>query len=235
MILKPYSAVLKGSLPEDGFSLPLDAGDLARLGALIPEDEQMLLVLKDDLYREEILVGNVGYGPLILARGQGETTARRFPKGTCLSFEVTLSVVRWEICHYDCCAEAPCPGEPVAAAGLVLPPAQVGSPWEGTAIFSGTQPITIGAQGLPPWMTAETGPNYLRLSGTPDAAGVWQLSFAAANLAGSQLAIQTGTVVADDVKLMRHKNIKMTQRYAHLIPGQQREHLQIISRQLQAR
>jgi integrase len=41
---------------------------------------------------------------------------------------------------------------------------------------------------------------------------------------------QDGVDIYAIMKLMRHKNIEMTQRYAHLIPEKQREHLDVIRR-----
>jgi integrase len=43
---------------------------------------------------------------------------------------------------------------------------------------------------------------------------------------------QSGVDIYAIMKLMRHKNIAMTQRYAHLIPEQQREHLAVIREKL---
>ena len=44
---------------------------------------------------------------------------------------------------------------------------------------------------------------------------------------------QAGVDIYAIKELMRHKNIEMTQRYAHLIPNQQREHLKVIGERLQ--
>jgi integrase len=43
---------------------------------------------------------------------------------------------------------------------------------------------------------------------------------------------QSGVEIYAIMKLMRHKNIEMTQRYAHLIPERQREHLAVIRQML---
>jgi integrase len=45
---------------------------------------------------------------------------------------------------------------------------------------------------------------------------------------------QSGVEIYAIMKLMRHKNIEMTQRYAHLIPERQREHLTVIRQLLVA-
>jgi hypothetical protein len=127
----------------------------------------------------------------------GETEPRKFPRGSCLCFEVTLSVVREEICHYDCCAEGDCACQVVEAAGMVLPPATAGQPWEGSVIFKGDLPMVMGAGALPAWMQAETGPNYLRLYGTPSGIGVYSIAVAASNCAGSAVVVQNGVVRVD--------------------------------------
>jgi len=44
---------------------------------------------------------------------------------------------------------------------------------------------------------------------------------------------QAGVDIYALMKLMRHKRVEMTQRYAHLIPDQQREHLSVINSRLQ--
>lgn len=194
MIFKPFAAVLNRTLEKDSHALPLTDSDQTRLLAQLPEGEETLLVVRDGLYTEEIRVANSEGYPLITERGVGETEARKFPRGSCLSFEVTLSVLREEICNYDCCADGDCGCEAVAAAGMVLPQAAAGQAWEGSVIFKGDLPMVMGADGLPAWMEAEIGPNYLRLHGTPSGVGVYNIAVAASNCSGSQVAVQNGVV-----------------------------------------
>jgi hypothetical protein len=181
MLFKPFTAVLNRTLEKDSYALPLSEENETRLLAQLPEGEETLLVIRDGLYSEEIrVVSDSGY-IRIAERGVGETEPRKFPRGSCLCFEVTLSVVREEICHYDCCAEGDCACLPAEAAGRVLPPATAGQPWEGSVIFKGDLPMVMGAGALPAWMQAETGPNYLRLYGTPSGIGVYSIAVAASN------------------------------------------------------
>ena len=90
MIYEDYTAILNGVLEKDAFDLPLASGDRDRLLALLPDDETIILVIRDGVWKEEVLVKNE-CGHVLLAERK---MARRFPKGACLSFEVTLSVVR---------------------------------------------------------------------------------------------------------------------------------------------
>jgi len=185
MIFANFAATLHRVLEKDAFNLPLADGDRERFLALVPEDETIPLVIRDGVWSEEVLARNE-CGHVILAERSPEP--RRFPKGSCVSFEVTLSVVRHEICHHDCCAD---PGEPVAPAGVILPQGTRNRPWEGSIIFSGALPMTLAASGIPPWMEVEVGPNYARLWGTPNVRGSWPISVAAS---GVGLVVQQGLV-----------------------------------------
>ena len=177
MILKPFAAHLSRTLEKTDATLPLSEAGLAWFLSLVPEGETLPLVINDGLTYEEVLATNSA-GHITLERGRGETEARKFPRGACARFEVTLSVVRHEICNYDCCPAGDC-AEPPAVAGTLLPAGMAGTPWEGAVIFTGTLPLTLAATGLPPWCQAEAGPNFLKLSGTPDGAGSWNVSVAA--------------------------------------------------------
>jgi hypothetical protein len=149
-------------------------------------------MLRDNLYCEEIEIMNQCGQILIVGRGLGGTEAKVFPRGTELKFEVTPSVVREIVCSHDCC-ETPCPEDPVAAAGVLLPPARTGIPWDGTMVFTGSLPIMMGAQ-LPPWVTASNGANYVKLSGTPPGPGEYLVIVTGSNMKGHAGAIQSGTI-----------------------------------------
>jgi hypothetical protein len=107
MILKPFTAILTHSLDKTEYSLPISSGDLDRLKAQLPPGETTLLVLIDDVYTEEIIVGNSGGQIGIVERGVGETVARKFPRGSAVCFVVTVSVVQYLICNYECCPPEP--------------------------------------------------------------------------------------------------------------------------------
>jgi hypothetical protein len=185
MILKPFTAVLVRSLDKESHALPLCEEDRTRLLAQLPPDESALLVLRDDVYTEEIEVENTCGQLVIKARGLGSTEARKFPRGSVLCFEVTVSVVQHLICSYDCCAEEPCPAEPVTVAAFYAEDGQTGRPWTGLAVFSGSTPMQLAVSQLPGWMTAEIGENSIRLTGTPTGLETVQLSVAGTNAAGT--------------------------------------------------
>jgi hypothetical protein len=193
MILKPFSAILIRSLAKDSYDLPLAEGDRARLLAQLPEGESTLLVLRDDIYEEEIEVSNTCGQPLISARGLGESEIRKFPRGSSVCFQVTVSVVQHLVCNYDCC-DGPPPVSALEAVGVIFPTGHIDEAWMGSAIFAGELPMTLAVEGNPSWMQVEAGPNYVRFSGTPTGAGTYTLSIAATNQKGSQLVVQSGEV-----------------------------------------
>jgi hypothetical protein len=160
--------------------------------ALLPEDEQIPLTLRDGTRYEEILVSAESDLLFINERGVDGTEAHKFPCGTRVTYEVTRTVVKDYVCHYDCCVNDPCPAEPVNCEAVLLPEGYVGIPWQGSAIFSGSGPMVLAAEGLPTWMAAEVGANYIQLHGTPTEAGNVSLTVVGVN-AAKTLSITTRT------------------------------------------
>lgn len=192
MVVIDFSALLNNVLTADAQYLPISNTDYSKLLALIPEDEFAYLTIKDNLNKEVIKVTNQ-CGTLLVERGQGATTAKKFPNKSCIFFEMSEPVIDWKICNLNCC-EGDCPCEPVAVQGLTLPAAVVGRPWNGSAVFSGTLPITIAASGFPGWVTTEISANSLSFSGTPTGAGSFSVSVSGANCAGADVATRSGTL-----------------------------------------
>lgn len=189
MILIPFSATLNNVLIPESGHLPLSVDDTTRLLSIVPEKEEMLLTLNDGLYTEWIRVENQ-CGVIVIERGYDNSTAHRFPRGTCVKFETSLPVIKWLICNHDCCADEDCPCVAAESAGTVFPEAKINYPWEGTAVFKGDTPITFGVTGMPAWMSAEHGANYIRFSGTPAGIGTFNISIAATNCSGKYVAVQ---------------------------------------------
>lgn len=187
MILKNVSVSLNDFIEADDLYLPLTAGDLAKIKAVVPDGEQIYLVIEDNLYKENVLATNDS-GTITIERGVA-SSARKFPRGSCVSFQVTVPVVQWLICNYECCA-SDCPVEQVAASGVVSPAATVGKPWAGSAVFSGDLPMKFGIVGLPSWCEAAWSGNSVTLSGTPNVAGTWTVSVSATNDKGNAIAAQ---------------------------------------------
>jgi hypothetical protein len=195
MILKPFTAILTKRLEAADYTLPLTDGDTTRLLNQLGVGETSLLVLRDDIYTEEIEVENTCGVLVIKARGMGNTEPRKFPQGSAVCFEVTVSVVEYLICNFDCCSGAPCPPEPVTIAGFFLPAAVVGQSWMGMAIFNGATPMELTASGVPSWATTEVGANYVKISGVPTGAGTETMSVAGTNAAGAVVTQAAALVI----------------------------------------
>lgn len=191
MILKNVSVSLNDFIEADDLYLPLTAGDLEKIKAVVPDGEQIYLVIEDNLYKENVLAtNNAGY--ISVERGI-DSLARKFPRGSCVSFQVTIPVVKWLICNYECCA-SDCPVAEVTAQGVVSPIGTVGKPWAGSAIFAGDLPMLFGIAGLPNWCTATWSGNSVKFEGTPNVAGNWVVSVSATNNKGQAIAVQNMTI-----------------------------------------
>lgn len=188
MILKPFSATLNSTLNKDSGYLPLSTEDTNRLLSILPEGDEMCLTLMDNLYVEWIRAENQ-CGVIVIERGIRGSEPRKFPRGTCVLFEMSLPLIEWLICNHDCC-DGPCPCEPVESAGVIFPPITVDVPWEGTAIFKGDIPMVFAVTGMPSWMVAEYGANYVKFSGTPTSDYDFTVSIAATNCSGSAITTQ---------------------------------------------
>lgn len=197
MILKPVNLTLAAVMEADDKYFPLNASDMARLVEHIPDGDETILTIHDDLYTEWVRVENQ-CGTLVVHRAQGGSTARKFPRGACVFFETSLPVIQWLICNYDCCAEGECVQTPVSVAQSSVSAAVVGQPWEGRVRFSGSTPINFSVDGMPGWMSAEIEDQRVILSGTAPASGTATVSIAASNCQGSATVAHQVTVVASD-------------------------------------
>lgn len=198
MIIKPFAAQINKAMTKESGRLPLKQDDENRLLLLIPEDDYMLLTISDGLYSEYLKVTNQ-CGVLLVERGQSGSEPHWFPNGSCVKFENSVAVTRWIMCNEDCC-DGPCPCDLVEFAGKALPSGKVGVPWEGSFIFKGDTPMKVGvSDGLPSWVSAEAGANYVRLHGIPNTVGSWAFSVTATNCTGQGLAVEDGliTITAD--------------------------------------
>lgn len=185
----PLSLHLADALEAADVYLPLDTKDTAKLKEYLPDGEQVYLTITDGTWKEYVLAENKA-GTVVLKRGV-DSEARKFPRGSCVVAELSIPLVKWLICNYECC-DGDCPVDAVAAAGAVIPNGTVGNSWEGFFVFSGTLPIAVGVTGAPSWMSTESGPNYVRMHGTPTAAGTFTVSAAGTNQGGN-VVVQQGT------------------------------------------
>jgi hypothetical protein len=199
MIHRYFDARLRGRLDAETAQLEhvLSAADMGRLAAAVPQGEKILLVLRNDgccagPLREEVEASNTDGATLWLSRrGLGGTARREFPRGSRLYYEVTAEAVKDLVCNHDCCADQECPKVPAAVAGTSLPAPAAGTPWSGTVVFAGTAPLEIGHGPLPGWLSAETGPNWLRLEGTPPDGVPFRVSVAATNNPGGGMVVES--------------------------------------------
>ena len=67
---------------------------------------------------------------------------------------MSVPVVEWLICNYECC-KGDCPVQPPLAGGFMLPEGKAGQHYMGTFIFKGDEPMNIGVLGLPDWARAK--------------------------------------------------------------------------------
>lgn len=172
--------------------LPLTATDAAWLVSLIPDGDYTFLTLREPTGVEIVKVDNM-CATLVVTRAQDGTTARTFPKSSCVSCEITPTVVKDIVCNYDCC-DGPCPCTAVTAAGFTAPGGTVNVPYSATFVFSGDLPMQLAVNGnIPAWMTVTTGVNYVTFTGTPNVVGTVPLSVAATNC-GGEIVTQSATV-----------------------------------------
>ena len=106
MILKPISLALADVLSKDSVYLPLTAQHKAKLLEHVPAGEETILTITDSVNTEYVRVKNQ-QGTITLERGV-ESGVYKFPKGSCVYFEVSVPVVEWLICNYECC-KGDCP------------------------------------------------------------------------------------------------------------------------------
>ena len=177
-------------LAKDSVYLPLTAQHKAKLLEHVPAGEETILTITDSVNTEYVRVKNQ-QGTITLERGV-ESGVYKFPKGSCVYFEVSVPVVEWLICNYECC-KGDCPVEPPRAGGFTLPEGKAGQHYMGVFVFKGDEPMNIGVLGLPSWAHAKQYGVSLVISGTPAAKGEYVISAAATNATG-EVCVQQGTI-----------------------------------------
>lgn len=185
MITTPIAFTLADIMEADDKYFPLSQHDNMRLLEHIPDGEEIYLTIRDNLYTEYVRAENQ-CGTVIVHRGV-DSTARRFPRGSCVFFEASLPLIKWLICNYDCCADEECPCTPVEIQRSALPSAVLNNPWEGRVLLTGSLPIQTKVTGLPAWMSAEQEGDRIVLSGTPTTNTTVNIAVAATNCSGTQL------------------------------------------------
>ena len=186
MIYRDFHARLAAALDAASDTLPLTAGDEARLLDILPSGEEILLVLCDGLWKEQIKVSRTGDFLLVTGRRLEGEEPRVFPKGSAIAFEVTVAVVR------RLAADHHSDTLPAEVSTVVVPDGKVGEPWQGVVVFLGGR-VKVSVCPLPDWVFAEEFPGHVAFSGTPPEAGTFSFAVAASNGTGYP-AIATLTV-----------------------------------------
>jgi hypothetical protein len=157
--------------------LPIARQHLDALMAKLQDGDHTYLTIHDGNYTEVIRVSGT-CSTIVVERGFDGTAPHTFPEGSCVSFEVTPSVVKDLVCETDCC---PAACDPVKLAGNTMPASKMGVPFEGVVMFSGSAPMRIAVGIVPSWMSVAIGPNFARLYGTPTFTGSVIVPVSAAN------------------------------------------------------
>jgi len=173
-----FQTTLNDKLLIGDTDLPMSAADIASLTTKLGADGYVFLTVQDQVGTEVVKVSGA-CGALVVERGQDGTTPLNFPRGSCIAFRITPAVVRDMVCNTNCCEGDCC--VPVTVASGQLPDAVVGVEYTAAMIFSGTLPIQIVASGVPAWLTASIGVNYIKFSGTPPSTQSVTIAAAATN------------------------------------------------------
>lgn len=180
IMLSGYKTYLVQKLLPTDTDLPLTKNDLGALISKMEEGSYTYLTISDSRYYE-VVRARLSCGSIILDRGQEGTTPRTFPCNALVAFEMVPAVVRYMICNESC---HDCDCEPVKFAGSVLPQIKEGVAWEGSVVFAGSTPMTLGITNAPKWMKVTAGINYLKLSGVPTSSAKVNISVGASNCGG---------------------------------------------------
>lgn len=180
ILLTGFRSYLTGKLLPEHTDLPIDKSSMGVLVSKLGEGNYTYLTISDDRYYE-IIKATLVCGNIILDRGVDGTTPRTFPCNAVVSFEIVPAVIRYMICN-ETCVECDC--EPVKFAGSVLPQIKEGVAWEGSVVFAGSTPMTLGITNAPKWMKVTAGVNYLKLSGVPTSSAKVNISVGASNCGG---------------------------------------------------
>lgn len=194
MLVTPiqFRTTLNNKMLNTDVVLPLTSADTALLTSLISDGDYTFLTLREPTGVEIIKVEN-SCSSLTVTRAQDGTTARTFPKGSCVACEITPAMIKDLICNYNCC-DGECPCNAVTAAGFTAPDGTLNVPYSASFVFSGDVPMTLAVNGnLPAWVTVTTGTNYVTFTGTPNVVGNITLAVSATNCSG-ELATQATTI-----------------------------------------
>lgn len=99
--LNGYSQKLASKLTKDDITLSLSDDGKALLSLLPNTGDYTYLILDDGISREVVRAYNDA-GEILIQRGQGDTEAYTFPKGTCVKWEMTGAWISAFVCQLEC-------------------------------------------------------------------------------------------------------------------------------------
>lgn len=97
-----FKSELTATYADVDTDLPIHEQHLAALAKRLGKDKHTYLKLSDGTNIEFIQVLGTKDG-ITVKRGQEHTEAVTFPRGTCVSWELTQAAVREIVCQMDCC------------------------------------------------------------------------------------------------------------------------------------
>ena len=184
-----FEAITTTAISSDDTYLPLVTAAESDLKTLLSDDGAYIFLAVADCSSYEVVKVTVKADVLTMERGQGGTCAVAHGCGARVFAPSPLLVatVKDLICNYDCCEDPCCETEPVTIAGAVVPPATMGTRWDGYVVFTGSGTVNAGVNNTPSWMNVEYQNKTLHLYGTPDTAGTFTVSVAGTNCYGENV------------------------------------------------
>lgn len=171
--LQNFIADLQAPLAADEVTPSLRPDKYARLCSALSNDTHTYLALEAPTYFE-IVKAKCFAGVITFDRGQDGTSAQPFPMGACVRFIMAGAAVKDLINETLTCPQ-PCTPATIAAGGTA-PDGVVGVPYSHRIVISGTPPFQLGAYQIPDWMEITLDAGEIRLTGTPPAAGVYNVA-----------------------------------------------------------
>jgi hypothetical protein len=171
--IQNFIANLTAPLAPDEVTPSLRYDHVARLCAGLSGDSHTYLTIECP-GTFEIVRARCDFGVIVMDRGQDGTSPRNFPLGACVRFAFVGAAIK-DLVNETIACPRPCIPASIKSGGVPAD-GQVGVPYEHRVVISGTPPFNLGIFEVPQWMVVELDAGELRLSGTPDIAGVANIS-----------------------------------------------------------
>lgn len=170
--LQNFVANLEAPLGAEDVTPAIRFDKAARLCATIAPGNHTYLVLEAPGGFEIVRV-SCQFGVVVMERGQDGTAPQPFPVGACLYWKLTGGAAA-DIADQVMSCPKPCVVASIKSGGN-LPAGTTGVPYEHRVVISGTPPFSLGQMLIPGWMVVELDAGEIRLSGVPDAPGLYNV------------------------------------------------------------